>query len=74
MNENAEFDSHLTGTIALSQRRPRIRVLNGHASDARLPLAACDCDNHTTCDVHVDVCGADEIDADADAKVCGIWG
>jgi hypothetical protein len=39
-----------------------------------MPLSACDCDNHSTCDVHTDVCGADEVDTDVDVDACGIWG
>jgi hypothetical protein len=62
---------------ARPRERKRIRVLNGGAKaggDDLMPLSACDCDNHSTCDVHTDVCGADEVDVDVDAQVCGIWG
>jgi hypothetical protein len=36
------------------------------AGKPRLPLAACDCDEHC----NVDICAADEVDVD----VCGMYG
>lgn len=57
--------------------RARIRILNAGArgSETNLaPLSACDCDNHTHCNVHTDVCVADEIGTDVDVEGCGIWG
>lgn len=59
------------------RERKRIRLLNAEpqaGADGLMPLSACDCDSHSTCDVHTDVCGADEVNVDVDAQVCGIWG
>lgn len=79
-------DDHLDDVddvTAAAAARPRIRALNWEATaqpggassagadDQRLPLAACDCDNHT-CSTDIPICGADVEDVDVNA--CGIWG